>query len=229
MSSIEQHCLPIIIGLLLIILLLSTFIVLLKLRREKSHSNDGVNTPSDSVPLEKHKEILRKWEELRDKNKNIESGSSDVSDYLSLQEEYKKACLKIEELKRSNYELNEIINKYKKRVEKISSQEKQERYGTPSKNGSQVILYASFPRSAGSNSYFSDLTDNLSADSYFELKVSDGTGKAVFKPLDFMKIRNYDAAMAAIVTEGVKPNVALSVVGIEPGIAHLEEKVWIIV
>ena len=89
-------------------------------------------------------------------------------------------------------------------------------------------MYASFPRSAGSNIYFSDLSENRVDDSYFELKVSVASGKATFKPLDFMKIRNYDPAMAAMLTEGVKPNIASTVIGIEPGKAHIEGKDWII-
>lgn len=89
-------------------------------------------------------------------------------------------------------------------------------------------MYASFPRSAGIRIYFSDLSENRVEDSYFELKVSAVSGKATFKPLDFMKIRNYDPAMAAMLTEGVKPNVASTVIGIEPGNAHIEGKDWII-
>lgn len=92
----------------------------------------------------------------------------------------------------------------------------------------EVIMYASFPRSAGSRIYFSDLTENLADDSFFELKISNANGKATFKPLDFMKIRNYDPAMAAMLTNGVKPNVASTVLGIEPGKAHIEGKDWII-
>ena len=89
-------------------------------------------------------------------------------------------------------------------------------------------MYASFPRSAGSKIYFSDLSENLADDSFFELRISIASGKATFKPLDFMKIRNYDPAMAAMLTEGVKPNVASTVIGIEPGKAHIEGKDWII-
>lgn len=90
------------------------------------------------------------------------------------------------------------------------------------------MMYASFPRSAGNSIYFSDLSENRVDDSYFELKISVASGKATFKPLDFMKIRNYDPAMAAMLTDGVKPNVASTVIGIEPGKAHLEGKDWII-
>lgn len=92
----------------------------------------------------------------------------------------------------------------------------------------EKTMYASFPRSAGSNIYFSDLLENRVDDSYFELKVSVASGKATFKPLNFMKIRNYDPAMAVMLTEGVKPNVASAVIGIEPGTAHIEGKDWII-
>lgn len=92
----------------------------------------------------------------------------------------------------------------------------------------EKVMYASFPRSAGNSNYFSDLSENLADDSYFELRITIASGKATFKPLDFMKIRNYDPAMSAMLTEGVKPNVASAVVGIEPGKAHVEGKDWII-
>lgn len=92
----------------------------------------------------------------------------------------------------------------------------------------EIIMYASFPRSAESRNYFSDLSENRVDDSYFELKVDAASGKATFRPLDFMKIRNYDSAMAAMFTEGAMPNVASIVQGIEPGKAHKEGKDWII-
>lgn len=85
-----------------------------------------------------------------------------------------------------------------------------------------ATMYASFPRSAGSSVYFSDLTENLADDSYFEIKISNTSGKATFKPLDFMKIRNFDVAWNAMISEGVKPAAATSVCGIEPGKAHKE-------
>lgn len=95
-------------------------------------------------------------------------------------------------------------------------------------NPKEETLYASFPRSAGNRIYFSDLTEIRCEDSYFELRISKVTGKAVFKPLDFMKIRNYDPAMIAMLTEGAKPNVASSVIGVESGTAHIEGMDWII-
>lgn len=92
----------------------------------------------------------------------------------------------------------------------------------------EKTMYASFPRSAGSSIYFSDLSEKQLEDSYFEFKITIESGKATFKPIDFMKIRNYDPAMAAMRTEGVKPNVASIVQGIEHGKAHKEGKDWII-
>lgn len=91
-----------------------------------------------------------------------------------------------------------------------------------------ITMYASFPRLAGNSVYFSDLSEKLADDSYFELKVSTVLGKATFKPIDFMKIRNYDEAMAAMRTEGAKPNVATTVLDINWGDAHKEGKDWII-
>lgn len=92
----------------------------------------------------------------------------------------------------------------------------------------EVTMYASFPRSAGNCIYFSDLTESLGDDSYFELKISKDKSTATFRPLDFMKIRNYDSAMIALRTEGVKPNVASTVLGIENGKAHKEGADWIV-
>lgn len=111
--------------------------------------------------------------------------------------------------------------------ENITVKEKPSTPKIPAAN--EIMMYASFPRSAGSSVYFSDLTENNVEDSYFELKISKSTGKATFKPLDFLKIRNFDPAMVVIRTEGVKPNVASAVTGIKPGEAHLEEdKEWIV-
>lgn len=125
-------------------------------------------------------------------------------------------------------------NKVKTSKETASETLKDEQKDEDSKDEPKVVpqkekvMYASFPRSAGSSNYFSDLSENLADDSFFELRISIASGKATFKPLDFMKIRNYDPAMSAMLTEGVKPNVASAVVGIEPGKAHVEGKDWII-
>ena len=99
---------------------------------------------------------------------------------------------------------------------------------TKGESPKEKTMYASFPRSAGSSIYFSDLSDKLLDDSFFELTISIASGKATFRPLDFIKIRNYDPAMAAMLTEGIKPNFASTVIGIEPGKAHIEGKDWII-
>lgn len=108
--------------------------------------------------------------------------------------------------------------------ETAESNEGKENVETPK----EMTMFASFPRSAGTRTYFSDLSEKRNDDSYFELVISNVTGKATFKPLDFMKIRNYDPAMYAILTDGVKPNVASSVIGMEPGTAHIEGNDWII-
>ena len=96
------------------------------------------------------------------------------------------------------------------------------------RTSTEKTMYASFPRTAGSSIYFSDLSEKRADDSYFELKISVIYEKATFKPIDFMKIRNYDPAMAAMFTEGVKPSTASTVLGIESGEAHKEGKDWII-
>jgi hypothetical protein len=114
-------------------------------------------------------------------------------------------------------------------VQEPTEEPKTESKADPKTDSSkEMTMYSSFPRSAGNNIYFSDLSENRADDSYFELKISIASGKATFKPLDFMKIRNYDPAMAAMLTEGVKPNVASTVLGIEHGKAHIEGKDWII-
>ena len=234
MSFIEQHSIPIFFALLFIILLL--IVVILFLYRSNNRSSyEGDNKSSKFVSFDKHKEILEDRDSWREKCEKLEANNFDNSDYLRLQDVYEKACVEIgrlksqiDELTRDKNELDELYEKSTKRREDPSTFKKQETESVFSKNGPQVIRYASFPRSAGSNNYFSDLTDNLADDSFFELKISEDTGEAIFRPLDFMKIRNYDPAMAAMTTEGVKPNMASTILGIEPGKAHLEGKDWII-
>lgn len=241
MSFIEQHSIPIFFALLFIILLLVAVIILLY-KKINCSSNDGDKNNSDSVSKNKHKEILEerdswreKYEELKKKCDNSESCNPDISDYLRLQDDYEKACVEIGKLKRKiddltldNNELNELYDKSTNKGNETLTLKKQEKKDPLPKKGSQAIKYASFPRSADSNNYFSDLTEGLTEDSFFELKISEDTGEAIFRPMDFMKIRNYDPAMAAMTTEGVKPNMASTILGIEPGKAHLEGKDWII-
>ena len=90
-----------------------------------------------------------------------------------------------------------------------------------------VKMFASFPRLAENRQYFSELTDREEG-AYFELMVSKETGKATFKPINFLQIRNYDSAMSVIQTEGAKPNVATNILSVKPGTAHIEDDVWII-
>lgn len=91
---------------------------------------------------------------------------------------------------------------------------------------SELIKYADFPRSSGSMIYFTDVSETKNDDSFFELEIDASGQKATFKPLDFLKIRGVDEAMLAIKTEGVRPNLANSVIGITPGTAVLEGDVW---
>lgn len=139
-----------------------------------------------------------------------------------LEKENKELKDKISKLTSENAELKKTA----KEPPIISSIVKKE---LPRKKKTEdIIRYASFPRSAGDSSYFSDLTENQVEDSYFEFKIVETTGKATFKPLDFMKIRSYDPAAPAMLTEGVKPSNASTVLKIEPGTAYMEGKDWII-
>jgi len=236
MSFIEQHSIPIIFVLFFIILLLVAVIsfLLYKIRNIPSDEESSIHSDSVRVSQKEYKEFS---DYRRERNRqNGKCSNSNNSNYNKLQDdEYENLVLENKGLKKTNNELsreinelNTLIEKYKKRDEGTLTLKKQEKNDSPSKKSSQIIRYASFPRSAGSNSYFSDLTESLADDSYFELKISEDTGEAIFRPLDFMKIRNYDPAMAAMTTEGVKPNMASSILGIEPGKAHLEGKDWII-
>lgn len=236
MSFIEQHSIPIFFALLFIILLLVAVISFLLYKIRNIPSDEESSIHSDSVRVSK-KEFKEFNDYRRERNRqNGKCSNSNNSDYNKLQDdEYENLVLENKGLKKTNNELsreinelNTLIEKYKKRDEGTLTLKKQEKKESLSKIGSQVIRYASFPRSAGSNSYFSDLTESLADDSYFELKISEDTEEAIFRPLDFMKIRNYDPAMAAMTTEGVKPNMASTILGIEPGKAHLEGKDWII-
>lgn len=111
--------------------------------------------------------------------------------------------------------------------EKKEEKAKEEKPQVIDKN-KEIIMYASFPRSAGNKTYFTDLTEKQVEDSYFELKISANGEKATFKPIDFMKIRSFDAAMSAVLTEGVKPNLANTVQGVEPGKAYKDGNAWFV-
>lgn len=221
----------------LIVLLIIAFLIILRKSGRRNIYNGKDDSSRDSVPRDVHRKVFEEKNEYYDKLREI------LPAYNELQEKYEKACVeisnlkrKIDELTRDNNELNVLYNNsadtdyLRESYETHNSEITYPKVDEMSKEHKGVIItkYASFPRSAGSTIYFSDLTDKLADDSYFELRISNETGKATFRPLDFMKIRNYDPAMAAIQTDGVKPNVASSVVGIEAGKARLEGNDWII-
>lgn len=227
----------------IIILLLIIILILLESSLLKNKSKDKDASTRGYVSKEKHSEVLRERDALRLKLERIELEKGNIQDGYDIQEKYEKACVEIgklkciidelkcknDELTRENNELNELYNKdsTSKGEDLIDERSLGHEMTQKTKDG-QITKYASFPRSAGSSIYFSDLTDKLVDDSYFELKIISESGKASFRPLDFMKIRNYDPAMAAILTDGVKPNVASTIVGVEPGDAYLEGNDWII-
>lgn len=220
----------------LAILLFVAILVILKISKKKDGSYGEDVGSRGFVPKEKHFEILRERDDYRDQLKLLARNSD-------IQEKYEKACVeisnlknRIDELTRDNNELNVLYHKESlsngvdEKIKGANSEvDRSLEHEKPQERiDGQIIKYSSFPRSAGSTIYFSDLTDKLVDDSYFELRISGDTGIASFRPLDFMKIRNYDPAMAAILTDGVKPNVASTVVGIESGNACLEGNDWII-
>ena len=222
----SEYDLLIIAVLIIFIIILVAFLLSGRKDRKSGSYDNGSSCPSGYITKEKHKEVLKMY------TKN--AGNPDNSGYYELQDSLDKAKEKIQTLESQLDELNrnyvELEELYKKSIagrENAFRTKEAEKQISP-KNETQMIMYASFPRSAGSRSYFSDLSENQVDDSFFELKVSLSSGKATFKPLDFMKIRNYDAAMAAMRTEGVKPNLAVSIIGIEFGEAHMEGKDWII-
>lgn len=229
----------------LFVLLIIAIMIILKLYRERK-SSDNVDDSRDFVSLDKHKEVLRdrdKYKKELDELK-LRGGVKEIAPvYNEFQEKYEGACVeignlkrRIDELTRDNNELkmlysnDSITSNVEKRNDSLDPvvEHSQGNEMPQETKGGQIIMYASFPRSAGSTIYFSDLTNKLADDSYFELRINSDTDMASFKPLDFMKIRNYDPAMAAILTDGVKPNVASTVVGVEPGDAYLEGNDWII-
>ena len=230
----QKYSLPIII-LLLISLIIS---VLLNFRRKRAFTGDSSDSShGGSVSREKFNLVFNQRNEAAQEKEKFERLYNDYK------EKFEDACVeignlkrRIDELTRDNNELNELYSRDPVPVNldgelKGTDLKDDNSFGhedSQDARGGAMTKYASFPRAAGSTIYFSDLSDRLVDDSYFELKISSDTGKASFRPLDFMKIRNYDPAMAAILTDGVKPNVASTVVGIEPGEVTLEGNDWII-
>ena len=200
--------------------------------QELEHSKSKKGSSSGSVSEEKLKKILKerntyysKYENLvKEYNQLNKENIKTKNNYNQMRHDLGEASLEItnlkqkidalkrqnDELARENAELNKLVGNEPEPIVEVD---------TP-KNDS--TMYASFPRSAGSSVYFSDLTENLADDSYFEIKISNTSGKATFKPLDFMKIRSFNVAWNAMISEGVKPAAATSVCGIEPGKAHKE-------
>lgn len=234
MRFIQEYSL-LIIALLFILLIIS---VLLNFKRKGvSHGDSSDMSHGGSVSREKFNLVFnQRNEESQEKGKFEKL-------YNDYKEKYERACVeighlkrRIDELTRDNNELNVLYSKdsttnnVEKRHESLDHTIALSYVDemTQETRGGQRTMYASFPRSAGSTIYFSDLSGKLSDDSYFELKIASDSSEASFKPLDFMKIRNYDPAMAAILTDGVKPNVASTVVEVEPGEAMLEGNDWII-
>lgn len=221
----------------LAILLIAAIFMIIKLSRKGMPSKQDLDGSHGSVSREKFNLVFNQRNEASQEKERFENLYNDY------REKYEGACVeigklkrKIDDLTRDNNELNVLynndssLNSLDEKIEAsipvvMLSQESEIKTGNKE---DIVIRYASFPRAADSAIYFSDITDKLADDSYFELRISNETGKASFRPLDFMKIRNYDPAMAAILTEGVKPNMASSVVGVEMGEAHLEGNDWVI-
>lgn len=219
------------------ILLIAALFIIIKLSSKKTPSKQDLDGSHGFVPREKYNLVFNQRNDAFQEKEKFENLYNDY------REKYEGACVeigklkrKIDDLTRDNNELNVLydndsslnsLDEKKEAPQPIVMLSQESERKTGNKEGS-VIRYASFPRSAGSTIYFSDLTDKLADDSYFELRTSNETGIATFRPLDFMKIRNYDPAMAAIQTDGVKPNFASSVVGVEMGEAYLEGNDWVI-
>ena len=215
---------------LLIIAILSLLLVIAVLYiitlRRLSNKGDG----SDSDRGDLRQKFLREFRDRRDAQEQLEDYKEKYELVLSKNRELEN------EIHKLNLTVNELTRLYDNKAERSNTEIREDRVTANLQNSEDKpilnnveprnIMYASFPRSAGSTIYFSDLTDKLADDSYFELRISGE--KASFRPLDFMKIRNYDPAMAVILTDGVKPNVASTVVGVEPGNACLEGNDWII-
>lgn len=211
------------------VLLIVAILIILRKYNQKADSIDEYGSSRGAVPKDVHRKVLKERDDLRDEIKLIEVAKFDY------QNKYEKACVEISDLRRKIDEMGELLNKdsISNVLEEKTGDNNPVVIPAQANKSSQTIdgqftKYSSFPRSAGSSIYFSDLTDKLSDDSYFELRITNDSGVASFRPLDFMKIRNYDPAMAAILTDGVKPNVASTVVGLEPGEAYLEGNDWII-
>lgn len=222
--------------------------------KDIAYEPDTYRSKNDS----KNEQLEAKYNKLRYDYKNLQYKKENVdARCIALEGENSKLKKILEELTRENNELKMLAGKEPNPVDASPIEDEQSPTDKPENenadsnepkpdnpsNGNaipqieekptkalpkEVTMYASFPRSADNCIYFSDLTEIIGDDSYFELKISKDKNTATFRPLDFMKIRNYDAAMIAILTDGAKPNAASSVIGIENGKVHKEGSDWII-
>lgn len=213
----------------LAVLLLIAILIILKKYGKKDRLNDEGDDSRGVVSRKKFTEEFKRREAAEEQlDEYKEKYEFIISKNRELESENRELQLTINELSRLYDKKTDIADIEKEYVRVPVAAQTMEKKEPSNELGTVGIMYASFPRSAGSSIYFSDLTDKLSDDSYFELRITNDSGVASFRPLDFMKIRNYDPAMAAILTEGVKPNVASTVVGVESGEAQLEGNDWII-
>lgn len=245
-NFLDEYCWALIGAIVVLLLLL--FIVINFI--QDSVKKDNTIKESDNF-VKVSKSLYTKLVFVKNEKDKLDIDYSKLeSKYFNLKQDYDKLCLEISELRRTNSELNELNDKGNvasltdnNSGDKHSGETKQETViehrdtsvqdqynkGSNSSNHlTNMLMYASFPRSAGNKMYFSDLTEKITDDSFFEISFLKDKEKATFKPLDFLRIRNYDDAMIAMRTEGAKPNVASTVISIEPGTAHLEGKDWII-
>lgn len=226
MKFFHDYSLPIIVILFILLIIAVIYIFTLKRRNNKG----GESNLHGADLRRKFENEFRKREDVEYQLEDYKSKYALVcSKNRELESDIQKLQLTINELSR----LYDTNNTERANLEQIEDSIPANVQSTEENTSSKYveprnIMYASFPRSAGSTIYFSDLSDKLADDSYFELRISGDTGIASFRPLDFMKIRNYDPAMAAILTEGVKPNLASTVVSVEPGDAYLEGNDWVI-
>lgn len=221
---------------LLIVIIIIHFLYSSKGDDSNVNNRNQVSKQTHNNLINKKMQVQADNKELRDNIKKLQNDNDTASMRIeNYQQEINK--LKAENARQARIinELNEIIGRpqapmtgYRPSMSEFSAiPDFDDNSNEQLIVSKETIVYASFPRSAGNRIYFSELTDRKE-ESYFELRVSKETGKATFKPINFLQIRNYDSAMSVIQPEGAKPNVAEKVIGVEPGTAHLEGNDWFI-
>ena len=190
-------------------------------RMPERNSDSNYNPNLDRL-VSRIRQLEKELKDTNEEKRNI------VVQYNQLCEAYKDVCLKLKLLEQKKRDLTYENNKDNSFVSNEPTENTQKNESNDRVETSvEETMYAAFPRTADGRCYFADLSKNRKEDSYFEFKISSDK-KATFKPLDFKKIRNFDSAMNAMTTEGAKSNIATVVQRIEPGVAHLEDKYWII-